>query len=232
MLHPKDAVAAAEGEADRLLLLADPETGVGRSPELAMVSAIRHETDLPVRVLLMASADHRAREEDYEVLLRRAAACAELGVEGFSFGFLRRDLSIDALACEQLATAVGLPWSFHRGFDDSLDPTAAWQDVRDLPGLDGVTSAGSSRGIDVGGDPLAERAAQDPGAAALLLADCGTRPELVPWLVRSGVGQFTIGSAARQDASWLRAYADPARIRTWRMLLDDAHARAHGVPID
>lgn len=230
--HPKDAIAATEGEADRLLLVADPEQGLGTSPDLATVSSVRHETDLPLRVLLVASADHRARAEDYDVLLKRALSCAELEVEGFAFGFLRRDLGVDVLACEQLAGAVGLPWSFHRAFDDSLDPDAAWQEVRDLPGLDGVTSAGSSRGIDVGGDQLAERAARDADCAALLIADCGTRPDLVPWLVRSGAHQFTVGSAVRQDGSWKRAYADAARVRTWRMLLDDAHARALGVPVD
>ena len=66
----------------------------------------------------------------------------------------------------------------------------------------------------------------------MLLVGGGLTPDLVPWLVRAGVRRFAIGSVARQNGSWTRASVDVDRVRSWRMLLDDALSRALGIPVD
>ncbi len=231
VLHPRDAEAATRGEADRLLVVADPGSG-GRTPDPAGVSAILRETDLPVRVLLR----EEATEPDparFARLVAVARTCLDLGAAGVSFGFLDRDLEIDRFSCEALAAELaGVPWTFHRGFDEALTTGRAWRDVAALPGLDAVTTAGSTRGLASGGDELVERARQDPRIAGLVLAAGGLRPEFVPWLVRAGVGQYGLAEEARQDGSWSKASVDAAAVRSWRLLLDDAHQRALGVPVD
>ena len=125
----------------------------------------------------------------------------------------------------------GVPWLFH-GFDAALDADHAWRDVIDLPGLESVISAGSTRGLAHGADELIARAARDPRVARLLLAGGGLTPELVPWLVRAGVRRFAIGSSARSSGSWTRASVDVDHVRSWRMLVDDALSRALGIPPD
>jgi copper homeostasis protein len=232
VLHPRDAEAATRGEADRLLALVDPEVG-GRSPEPGAVSAIVRETDLPVRVLLRLDEGLSTTGGEFTRLVGLARDYLTLGAEGVSFGFLDRDLEIDRPTCAELAQELsGTPWTFHRGFDQTLDAGRAWRDVRDLPGLDGVASAGSTRGLAAGGDELLRRCTGDPEVAALLVASGGLTTELVPWLIRTGVRQFSLGEEARPDGSWTKAYVAADYVRAWRMLLDDAHHRALGVPVD
>ena len=157
MLHPRDAEAATAGEADRLLVLTSPDLG-GRSPEPASVSAVLHETDLPVRVLLRLDDGLSTTGGTFQRLVGLARDYLTLGAEGVSFGFLDRDLEVDRATCAALAHELaGAPWTFHRGFDATLDSDRAWRDVRDLPGLDAVTSAGSTRGFAAGADELLRR---------------------------------------------------------------------------
>lgn len=232
VLHPRDAEAATRGEADRLLVLTRPEDG-GRSPEPAAVSALLRETDLPVRVMLRLDDGLSTDGAQFARLVALARGYLDLGAAGVSFGFLDHDLEIDRNTCAALAAELpGVAWTFHRGFDAALEARRAWRDVRGLPGLDAVASAGSTRGLAAGGDELIERAAADPRTAALLLASGGLTTEHVPWLIRAGVRQFSLGEEARLDGSWTRSYVDPGAVRAWRLLLDDAYHRALGLPVD
>lgn len=230
--RPRDAEAATAGEADRLLLLARPEDG-GRSPEPAMVSSVLRETDLPVRVLLRTEDGLAADAAQIDRLAALARGYLDLGAAGVSFGFLDHDLEVDRAACVALAGELaGTAWTFHRGFDAALESRRAWRDVVGLPGLDAVASAGSTRGLAAGGEELIRRAAADPQAASLLLASGGLTPDHVPWLIRAGVRQFALGEEARLDGSWARSSTDVGAVRAWRLLLDDAHSRALGLPVD
>lgn len=231
VLHPRDAAAATAGGADRLLLMVAPEQG-GRSPALPAVSAAVKETDLPVRVLLRCGEDLSARADDFQRLVDLAGSCLQLGAAGFSFGFLDRDLEVDRPSCAALATEVQAPWSFHRGFDAALEAHRAWRDVLTLPGLDAVASAGSTRGFAIGGAELLERVAASPQVAELLMVSGGLTTEEIPWLVRAGVRQFSLGEEVRPDRSWDKAYVDRDYVRSWRMLLDDALMKALGIPVD
>ncbi|MFL6023433.1 MAG: copper homeostasis protein CutC [Marmoricola sp.] len=232
VLHGRDAAAATAGEADRLLLLSEPERG-GLSPEPSTLSAVLRETDLPVRVMLRAGDSLSIDGGKFNRLLGTARMCLELGATGVSFGFLDHDLEIDRASCAAVANElVGIGWTFHRGFDQALDARRAWRDVLDLPGLDAVASAGSTRGLASGGNELVERAAANPRIAARLLVSGGLTGEQVPWLIRAGVRQFGLGEEVRPGGSWTKAYVDTAAVRAWRLLLDDAHQRALGVPVD
>ena len=230
VLHASDAEAATTGGADRLLLGVDPEDGY-HSPEPSVVSAVVRETDLPVYVVLRSRDVSHSKQQSAR-LVDFGARFLELGARGLAFGFLDRDLEIDREACAGMCTELGgVPWLFH-GFDEALDADHAWRDVRGLPGLESVISAGSTRGLEHGADELIARLTNDPRAAGLVLAGGGLTPELVPWLVRAGVRRFAIGSAARTGGSWTRASVDIDHVRSWRMLLDDALSRALGIPTD
>jgi copper homeostasis protein len=225
VLHQRDAQAASAGGADRLLLSADPEDG-HYSPEPSVVSAVVRESDVPVWVVL------RTREEDPSHLLSLGQAFIELGARGLAYGFLDRDLEIDRRACAEMCAELGgVPWMFH-GFDAALDVQHAWRDVIGLPGLESVITAGSTRGLTHGADDLIMWARRDPRVAELATAGGGLTPDVVPWLVRAGVRRFAIGSSAREGGSWTRGAVDVDRVRSWRMLVDDALSRALGLPAD
>ena len=230
VLHARDAESAAAGGADRLLLSTAPEDG-HYSPEPSVVSAVVRETDVPVWVVL------RTREDPLPIqqggrLVNLGASFVELGARGLAFGFLDRDLEIDRASCAEMCTELGgVSWLFH-GFDLALDVDRAWRDVIGLPGLESVVSAGSTRGLAHGADDLIMRARRDPRAAELLTAGGGLTPDQVPWLARAGVSRFAIGSSARAGSSWTRGLVDAERVRSWRMLVDDALSRALGIPTD
>ncbi|MCX6396560.1 MAG: copper homeostasis protein CutC [Propionibacteriales bacterium] len=232
VLHARDAAAATAGEADRLLFVAEPVLG-GRSPDPGALSAVLRETDLPVRVMLRTGDDPTLVANPLGTLVALAATYLELGAEGLSFGFLDRDNEIDRRAVWAVANELtGAPWSFHRAFDSALDPRRAWRDVLGAPGLDGVASGGSMRGMASGGDDLIAQVRASPRIAELLIASGGLQADVVPWLVRAGVRQFSVGAEVRQDGSWTKAYVGAAAVRAWRLLIDDAHQLALGVAVD
>jgi copper homeostasis protein len=226
----RDVAGADEGGADRLFLLDAPTTG-GLSPEPAQVSAVCRETELPVRVILRLNDSYTTTGGELTRLVGLAEDYLAGGAEGLAFGFLDSDLEIDAEVCEHLADSLpGVPWTFHRAVDAALSADHAWRALRELPGLDSVISAGSVRDVDAGLDELTARAASDPFAASVLMAGGGLRGEHVPWLMRAGISGFHVGSSVRPGGSWTKAYVDPAHVRSWRLLLDDALAHLRSRP--
>jgi copper homeostasis protein len=231
VLHPRDVEGAHDGGADRIFVVDHVDVG-GLCAEPATVSAVCKETDLPVRAMLRLNDGYTTTGGELTRLIGLAEDYLAVGAEGVSFGFLDNDLNIDTEVCERLVDALaGVPWTFHRAIDASLETSLAWRRVRTLAGLDAVLSAGSSRGLDAGHDELTDRAAADPEVARLLMAGGGLRGEHVPWLVRAGVRQFQVASSVRPGGSW-KAHVEAGHVRVWRMLLDDAADRAAGRPAE
>lgn len=219
--HERDVPGAVEGGVDRLHL-----TGPGDlSPEIATVSAVRRETEVPVFALLRLNDSWTTTGGELTRLVGLAEDYLAVGAAGVSFGFLDGDLEVDTEVCTRLATALPhVPWTFHRAVDDTLDPRRTWRRLLRLPGLVHVCSAGSPRGMAEGYDDLLATAESDPAVARLLMPGGGLQPEHVPWLVRAGVRAFHLGPQVRPGGS-LKAYVDPGLARSWRLLVDDAVAR-------
>ena len=227
VVHPRDVPGAQAGGADRLHLAAPGPDG-GVSPEPATVSAVCRETELPVFVLLRLNDSWTTTGGELARLVGLAGDYLGSGATGVSFGFLDADLEVDVEVCTHLATSLppGVPWTFHRAVDATLDPRRSWRRLTGLPGLVAVRSAGSPRGLSAGYDDLVDLAG-DPEVARLLMPGGGLLAEQVPWFVRAGVSMFHVGSQVRPGASY-KAYVDAGHVRSWRLLLDDAAGRAAG----
>lgn len=222
-LTPGDAAGAAAGGADRLEMLARPDIG-GITPDLDQVRAMRDATDLPLRVRLRLRESYGSDGGELARLGGLAQSMREIGVDGFSFGFVSPDLEVDVSLTRALADGLGgLSWTFHRAFDHVLDRRHGYAALRGVRGMDGILTAGSARGLEFGVDDLCREAAADPALAAVLIAGGGLRPEDVPWLARSGVRAFHVGSSVRPGRS-AKAYVDAALVRSWRSLVDDSVA--------
>jgi copper homeostasis protein len=229
VLHPRDAPGADEGGADRLYVFDRATAAGGLSPEPGLVSGVCKETDLPVRVLLRLNDSYTTTGGELTRLVGLAESYLNVGAAGLVLGFLDVDLLVDEEVCGHVAEQLdGVPWTFSRSIDAALETDRVWRQVARLPGVDAVHSAGSPRGLDAGFDDLVDRATADPDVARLLMAGGGLRAEHVPWLLRAGVRQFHVGGSVRPGGSWDKAYVDPAHVRSWRMLLDDAADRAAG----
>jgi copper homeostasis protein len=224
--HERDVAGAVEGGADRLHLVATGDGPHVLSPEIATVSAICRDTELPVFALLRLNESWTTTGGELTRLVGLAEDYLSIGASGVSFGFLDADLEIDTEVCTHLATSLpNVPWTFHRAVDDCLDPRRAWRALLGLPGLVNVRSAGSPRGMGEGYDDLLATAKADQAIARLLMPGGGLLAEHVPWLVRAGVRAFHVGRQVRPGGS-RKAYVDAALTRSWRLLLDDAAGRA------
>lgn len=198
----------------------------GLTPDVDTVRDIKHETDVPLRIMLRANDGFSTSGSELTKLKGAAYQFASLGVDGFVLGFLGPSLDVDVEATMDLvAEFAPLPWTFHRAVDHALDHDAAWAALLGLEGLDTVLAAGSARGVASGLDELCRRAADSPDIARLVMAGGGLAADHVPWLARAGVSKFHVGSKVRPGGSW-KAYVDAALVRSWRTLVDDAVAAA------
>ena len=230
VLGPRDVPGADEGGADRVQVVSldDSADDSPRSPEPATVSAVCRETELPVFVLLRLNESWTTTGGELTRLVGLAEDYLGCGAAGVSFGFLDSDLEVDTEVCGHLASALpGVPWTFHRAVDSSLDPRRSWRRLVGLPGLVAVCSAGSPRGLAVGYDDLLATAEADPSIAALLMPGGGLLGEQVPWFAAAGVRQFQLGAQVRPGASY-KSYVDPGHVRSWRLLVDRAAERGLG----
>jgi copper homeostasis protein len=226
VLGPRDVAGARDGGADRLHGVGEGDGTGSLSPEPALVSTICREADLPVFALLRLNDSWTTTGGELTRLVGLAEDYLACGATGVSFGFLDSDLEIDTEVCEHLAGKLpGVPWTFHRAVDATLDPRRSWRRLLGLPGLDAVRSAGSPQGMGVGYDDLLATAGSDPRIAALLMPGGGLQAEHVPWLVRTGVSKFHLDTQVRPGGS-LKSYVDAGHVRSWRLLVDSAVGRA------
>jgi copper homeostasis protein len=222
-LHAADANAAQEGGADRLQVVG----GDGLAPATTTVSSVVRATDLPVRVLLRLEDVPSTSGVQLTRLVSLAESYFAAGAEGVACGFLDRDLEVDVGAMRVVAEAVApAPVTFAAALDAVLDRGRSWRQVLTLPGVDAVLTAGSSQGVEAGLEQLRSEAS-DPRVRSLMMVG-GDRllAEHVPWLVHVGIRSFHLGPEVRPGGSWSKAYVDAGFVRSWRLLVDHALARA------
>lgn len=223
VLHAADAERAEAGGADRLELTSSLTGGL--SPEPALMGQVRRATSLPIRVVLRLREGYATDGAEVARLKGLLSSYRAVGADGVVLGFLNGHTEVDTnVVTEIVGEHLDLPWTFHRAVDACISSNRAWRDLRLLPGLDQVLTAGSARSVSEGLDDLVARAQVDAFARRVMMAGGGLLPEHVPWLARSGVRAFQIGAAARPLGS-VKAYVDPGLVRTWRNLIDHAMRR-------
>jgi copper homeostasis protein len=152
------------------------------------------------------------------------SAYRQVGADGVVIGFLNAHTEVDVPVVSALVGQADFGWTFDRAVDACISVDRAWRELRRLPGLDAVLTAGSPRGVTEGLDDLVQRARTDDFARSVIIAGGGLLPEHVPWLARAGVRAFQVGGAVRPLGS-AKAYVDPDLVRTWRTLVDHAVSR-------
>jgi copper homeostasis protein len=228
VLHPADAERAEAGGAQRLEVASSLADGM--SPEPALVGQVRRATSLPIRVVVRLRPGYGTDGAEVARLKGLLSNYRAVGADGVVLGFLNAHTEVDtSVVAEIVSEHSDLPWTFHRAVDACISSNRAWRDLRGLPGLDQVLTAGSARGVSEGLDDLVARARVDEFARTVIMAGGGLLPEHVPWLVRAGIRAFHISAAARPLGS-PKAYVDPGLVRTWRTLIDHSTTRRAVVP--
>ena len=212
-----DAVAAAEGGADRLEVVQTMSVG-GLTPATETVARIRERVSLSLRVMLRANGGFQTDPAELDRLCLAARELRALGADAFVFGFLTPEGRLDLPALRALADTVApCPWTLHHAFDHAVHARAAWDAARALPGLDLVLSGGGPAGLPSGLPALRERATWQVGDIRWL-AGGGLQSDAIPALRRAGITQFHVGRAARVGGSWDGA-VDVQAIRLLRSVI-------------
>ena len=137
-----DAVAAEQGGADRLELIADFAVG-GLTPPFALVREVITAVKIPVRVMLRETENFNVTDEaEKQRLYETAKDLATLPIEGIVCGFLRGDAIDQALLTSVLAVAPQLKFTFHRAFEELSDPTLALSQLKQYPQIDYILTSG------------------------------------------------------------------------------------------
>ncbi|PIE21356.1 MAG: copper homeostasis protein CutC [Arachnia propionica] len=218
-LHAADAERAEAGGADRIELLGTMDHD-GLSPEPQLVEKVRRATSIQIRPMVRLREGFRTDGGEVTRLKGLIHSYRDAGADGVVLGYLDGHAGVDLEVMGELVGDGDWPWTFHRALDYCLERGEAWRRLLQLPRLDQVLTAGSTRGVTHGLDDLVARANADQKVAKLTMAGGGLRPEHVPWLARAGVRAFHIGSPARPGGSY-KAYVDEALVGSWRRLIDD-----------
>ncbi len=197
-----DVLESENGGAHRVELCSALKLG-GLTPSAGTISECRKLTQLRIMVMIRPRSGGFAYSDSELASMERDIDIAgELGADGFVFGILRPDGTVDPVKNQRLVKRAGdLPKVFHRAFDFTPNPIEALEAIVDL---------GMTRLLTSGQRPYS------PDGAELirnLIERAGTRLEVMPG---GGVRSHNIAELVRKTGcrqvhlSASKPYLDPS----------------------
>lgn len=123
------AVAAAENGADRIELCEDQAAG-GTTPPPEWLTLVKARVSIPVFVMIRPRGGDFFYTGAEFALMRDQMEAFMSSADGFVFGLLSREKKVDSARTSELVRlAHPKPCTFHRAFDEVLDPYTALEDV-------------------------------------------------------------------------------------------------------
>jgi copper homeostasis protein len=174
----ESALKAQEGGADRIELCDNPAEG-GTTPSPGTVEVIRQNVSMDVYVMIRPrGGDFCYSRYEFHAMKRDIFQFQKLGVDGFVFGILNPDGTLDKARCKELIDkAKPLKCTCHRAFDMTRDPFEA---------LDDCIEVGFERVLTAGQRP---KALEGAGLIRQLVESAGDRIKIMPG---SGVNEQTV----------------------------------------
>ncbi|XP_065653263.1 copper homeostasis protein cutC homolog isoform X2 [Hydra vulgaris] len=138
----ESAEAAQSAGANRVELCSNLIEG-GCTPSLGLVQYIKNKLDIPVFVMIRPrGGDFLYSDDEFEVMKLDIKEFKKSNVDGFVFGILKSDGSIDKDRNQELVDLCKpLSVTFHRAFDVCIDGYQALEDIISL-GFDRILTSG------------------------------------------------------------------------------------------
>lgn len=124
------AVIAQENGADRVELCAEMEVG-GTTPDFEITKQVRELLTIDLNVMIRPRGGNFVYSEaEFQQMKNEILKFKEIGVNGFVFGILNGNNSINkAQNTELVKLAKPFPCTFHRAFDEVSDAFQSLEDV-------------------------------------------------------------------------------------------------------
>lgn len=195
------AVNAEKGGATRLELCGSLVDG-GTTPSLGMLRVVKERVNVPVFVMVRPrGGDFLYTEDEFMVMKEDVKIFKDGGADGFVFGILTSDGSIDKERVAQLMSLCRpLPVTFHRAFDMVKDYEESLKTLISL-GVDRLLTSGcESTALE--GVPTIKRLVELSKKRIAIMAGGGiTERNLERILVGTGVQEFHCSARVSQDSS-------------------------------
>ena len=151
----ESAIIAQDNGADRVELCANMKEG-GTTPDFEITKAVRNTLSIDLNVMIRPRGGNFVYSDfEFEQMKSEISAFKKLEVDGFVFGILNEDGSLNELQnAELVALANPLPCTFHRAFDGIKNKFQALESVIEC-GFKTILTSGEETNVIEGIDVLA-----------------------------------------------------------------------------
>jgi len=234
----ESALKAQEGGADRIELCDNPAEG-GTTPSPGIVEVVRQNVTMDVYVMIRPrGGDFCYSSYEFHAMKRDIFHFQKAGVDGFVFGILNPDGTIDKKRCKELVDkAKPLRSTCHRAFDMTRDPFQALEDCIEV-GFERILTAGQRPKVLEGVD-LIRQLVEKAGNRIAIMPGSGVNEQTVKEIVsKTKVKEIHFSSSSERNSpmtfknqtiaamgeqgtdEFVLRTVDPARVRAMRALAE------------
>ncbi len=179
------AVQASDNGVHRLELCADFAEG-GTTPSAGTLAFLKEKVPIPIFVMIRPrGGDFVYTESEISVMEKDIQYLKSLGADGFVFGVLDEVGQVNEEACSRLVNAAsGLPCTFHRAFDITVDKVIALEKIIAC-GFERILTSGGENTVSLGLEQIKKLMSQ-AGERIIIMPGGGTKPEHVWELNQTG----------------------------------------------
>ena len=146
----QSAKNAQEAGAHRIELCQELSAG-GITPSYGLLKQVIENLKIPVFVLIRPrSSNFMYSDDEFEIMKTDIQLCKNLGCHGIVSGILNPDKTIDLKRTKELLeVSKPLPFTFHRAFDEVINPKEALEQLIDI-GIERVLTSGQETSAEKG----------------------------------------------------------------------------------
>jgi len=136
------AIAAEQGGAHRLEVCGNLNKG-GTTPSEKLIQEVKKYTELPIMMMIRPKGGNFVYTKDEILEMKKSINLGKkYGVQGFVFGMLKDDNSIDISQTKEInALCEGYEATFHRAFDECNNPIKALERLMEI-GINRILTSG------------------------------------------------------------------------------------------
>jgi len=197
------ALKAQEGGADRIELCDNPGEG-GTTPSYGTIELVRQNVSVDVFVMIRPrGGDFCYSSYEFHAMKRDISQCQKLSVDGFVFGILNPDGTIDKKRCKELIAKVRpLKVTCHRAFDMTRDPFEALEDCIEV-GFDRILTSGQQAQAVIGAERIGELIKKANGRIAIMPGSGVSEDNVRTIISTSGATEIHFSATAIKESEMI-----------------------------